>query len=55
MAEIKTERTALNREYRRIFDRARKRALRALRLHLRAPFLTANDTRDTLPVSAPTR
>jgi hypothetical protein len=28
MAEIKTERVALNREYRRIFDRARKRATR---------------------------
>ena len=28
MDEIKAERIALNREYRRIFDRARKRALR---------------------------
>jgi hypothetical protein len=28
MDEIKAERLALNREYRRIFDRARKRALR---------------------------
>ena len=28
MDEIKTERLALNREYRRIFDRARKRAER---------------------------
>lgn len=28
LAEIKTKRIALNREYRRIFDRARKRARR---------------------------
>jgi hypothetical protein len=28
MDEIKAERLALNREYRRIFDRARKRVLR---------------------------
>ena len=30
MDEIKTARLALNREYRRIFDRARKRQKRAL-------------------------
>lgn len=30
MGEIKAERLALNREYRRIFDRARKRAARTL-------------------------
>ena len=29
MDEIKAERIALNREYRQIFDRARKRAMRA--------------------------
>jgi hypothetical protein len=31
MDEIKAERLALNREYRRIFDRARKRVTRAIR------------------------